>query len=98
MKTREEIITNMCYTYRHDYGLDKDPNDPPWTAGMTPDERNGLYLTMSQIYEHSIKPFVEQYKDLQEGNSVILPKDTDHAEAMVKVGMFYLGQKNGKSS
>jgi hypothetical protein len=97
MKTREEIITDMCYTYRHDYGLDKDPNDPPWTAGMTPDERNGLYLTMSQIYEHSIKPFVEQYKDLQEGNSVILPKDTDHAEAMVKVGMFYLGQKNGKS-
>jgi hypothetical protein len=98
MKTREEIITDMCYTYRHDYGLDKDPNDPPWTAGMTPDERNGLYLTMSQIYEHSIKPFVEQYKDLQEGNSVILPTDTDHAEAMVKVGMFYLGQKNGKSS
>ena len=98
MKTREEIITDMCYTYRHDYGLDKDPNDPPWTAGMTPDERNGLYLTMSKIYEHSIKPFVEQYKDLQEGNSVILPKDTDHAEAMVKVGMFYLGQKNGKSS
>ena len=98
MKTREEIITDMCYTYRHDYGLDKDPNDPPWTAGMTPDERNGLYLTMSKISEHSIKPFVEQYKDLQEGNSVILPKDTDHAEAMVKVGMFYLGQKNGKSS
>ena len=42
MKTREEIIMDMCYTYRHDYGLDKDPNDPSWLSGMTPDERKGL--------------------------------------------------------
>jgi hypothetical protein len=96
MKSKEEIITDMCYTYRHDYGLDKDPNDPPWTAGMTPDERKGLYTTMSQIYEHNIAPLVEQYNDLQKGDSIILPKDKDHAEAMVRVGMFYLEQKNGK--
>jgi hypothetical protein len=25
MKTREEIITSMCYTWRHDYGLDSTP-------------------------------------------------------------------------
>lgn len=96
MKTKDEIITDMCYTYRQDYGLDKDPNDPPWTAGMTPDERKGLYLTMSQIYEHNIEPVVQKYKDLNEGNSVVLPKDKEHAEAMVRVGMFYLEQKNGK--
>lgn len=96
MKSKEEIITDMCYTYRHDYGLDKDPSDPPWTAGMTPDDRKGLYNTMKQIYENNIEPLLNQYADLQEGNSVIVPKDKEHAEAMVRVGMFYLGQKNDK--
>jgi hypothetical protein len=96
MKSKEEIITDMCYTYRHDYGLAKDPSDPSWVAGMTPDERKGLFNTMKQIYENNIEPMVNQYKDLQEGNSVILPKDKDHAEAMVRVGMFYLEKKNGK--
>jgi hypothetical protein len=96
MKSKEQIITDMCYTYRHDYGLAKDPSDPSWVAGMTPDERKGLYNTMKQIYENNIEPTVNQYKDLQEGNSVILPKDKDHAEAMVRVGMFYLEKKNGK--
>lgn len=96
MKTKEQIITDMCYTYRHDYGLDKDPSDPPWCAGMTPDDRKGLYNTMKQIYENNIESLVEQYKDLQEGNSVVLPKDKEHAESMVRVGMFYLGQKDVK--
>ena len=98
MKTKDEIITDMCYTYRHDYGLDKDPSDPPWTAGMTPDERKGLYQTMSQIFEHNIEPLLNQYNALTEGNSVVIPKDKEHAEAMVRIGMFYLDQKNGKSS
>ena len=93
MKNKEQIITDMCYTYRQDYGLDKNPADPSWIAGMTPDERKGLYNTMKQIYENNIEPMVNQYKDLQEGNSVILPKDKDHAEAMVRVGMFYLEKK-----
>jgi hypothetical protein len=94
MTNKEQIITEMCYTYRQDYGLDKIPTDPSWVAGMTPDERKGLYHTMKQIYENNIEPMVNQYKDLQEGNSVIVPKDKDHAEAMVRVGMFYLEKKN----
>jgi hypothetical protein len=65
MKTREEIIMDMCYTYRHDYGLDKDPNDPSWLSGMTPDERKGLYETMAQIYDNDIKPIM----DLKNGKS-----------------------------
>ena len=65
MKTREEIITDMCYTYRHDYGLNKDPNDPSWLSGMTPDERKGLYETMAQIYDNDIKPIM----DLKNGKS-----------------------------
>lgn len=97
-KTKEQIITDMCYTYRHDYGLDKDPSDPPWVAGMTDVDRHGLYRTMEQLYEHHVKPVQSQLEQLNNGESVVLPKDVDHAEAMVRVGMFYLDQKNGKSS
>jgi hypothetical protein len=96
MRSKEEIITDMCYTYRHDYGLDKDPNDPSWCAGMTPEERKGLYRTMSQIYDNNIAPLLKDAKDLYEGNSVVVPKDKDHAEALVKMGMFYLDQNNDK--
>jgi len=65
MKTREQIITDMCYTYRHDYGLDKDPNGPSWLSGMTPDERKGLWDTMAQIYDNDIQPIM----DLKNGKS-----------------------------
>lgn len=54
--SREQIITDMCRTYRHDYGLDRNPEDPPWVAGMTPDERKGLWDTMAQIYDNNIAP------------------------------------------
>jgi hypothetical protein len=60
MKSKEEIITDMCYTYRHDYGLDKDPHSPSWCAGMTPEERRGLYNTMSNIYENNIEPLLKK--------------------------------------
>lgn len=62
MKTREEIIISMCYTYRHDYGLNRDPDDPSWSSGMTDSERRGLYLTMSQIFDNDIAPFMEMKK------------------------------------
>jgi hypothetical protein len=65
MKTREEIITDMCYTYRNDYGLDKDPKGPSWLAGLTPDERKGLYNIMANIYDNNIKPIM----DLKNGKS-----------------------------
>jgi hypothetical protein len=58
-RSREEIITNMCYTYRHDYGLNKDPSDPSWCAGMTPQERQGLWRTMAQIFDNNINPYME---------------------------------------
>lgn len=94
MKSKAEIIHDMCMTYRHDYGLDRDPSDPPWLAGMTPDERKGLYNTMEKIYDHHIAPIVEHYNTLNNGSSVVLPVDKEHAEAMVKVGMFYLEKQN----
>jgi hypothetical protein len=54
--TREQIITDMCYTYRHDYGLDRQIGDPPWLTGMTEIERKGLWNTMAQIYDNNIAP------------------------------------------
>ena len=63
MKSKEEIINDMCMTYRHDYGLDKLPDDPSWCAGMTPDERKGLYNTMRQIYENNIEPLLKEHGD-----------------------------------
>ena len=67
-RNREQIIHEMCLTYRHDYGLDRDPSDPPWCAGMTPDERAGLYRTMAQIYDNNIAPLVEIAKKPRKKN------------------------------
>ncbi len=59
MKTKEEIITSMCYTYRHDYGLRKEPHEPSWTAGMTEQDAKMLYKTMEQLYNSDIEPHME---------------------------------------
>ena len=56
MKTREEIITSMCYTYRHDYGLDKQPDDETFVSGMTGSQRKALWNQMAQIFDNNIWP------------------------------------------
>ena len=62
MKTREEIITSMCMTYRHDYGLIKesDPGgyDFPMSAGMTESQRKALWNNMAQIFDNDILPYM----------------------------------------
>jgi len=62
MKEKEQIITDMCYSYRHDYGLRKEEGEPPWTSGMTEKDAKMLYKTMEQIYNNNIEPLLEQYK------------------------------------
>ena len=62
MKTKAEIIISMCYSYRHDYGLRKEPDDPNWTSGMTEQDAIMLYKTMEQIYNNDIEPIIEHYK------------------------------------
>jgi hypothetical protein len=89
MKDRERIITDMCYTYRHDYGLEK-VNEGFGISGMTDSERQGLRLTMSQIFDNVIAPILKDYSDLVNGDSVVVPKDKEHAESLVRMGMFYL--------
>jgi len=67
MKTREQIITDMCYTCRHDYGIKKpepEHNEAEGIfdivgvleAGMTDSERKALWNEMAQIFDNCIAP------------------------------------------
>ena len=58
---REEIIHNMCMTFRHDYGLEISEDDRMYTlnSGMTKREREGLFSTMAQIFDNDIAPYME---------------------------------------
>lgn len=59
MKTREQIITSMCYTWRHDYGLEKRSDALPFEAGTTKEEREFLWKQMAQIFDNDIAPNME---------------------------------------
>lgn len=69
MRTREQIINNMCMTFRHDYGIVKDPDYkkiPGMTdfidsvsAGMYQYEREALWRQMAQIFDNDIAPYME---------------------------------------
>ena len=59
---RETTITNMCYTYRHDYGIIKAEGEGfahGLSSGVTPDERKHLWNTMAQIFDNDIAPYME---------------------------------------
>jgi len=91
MRTREEIINSMCYTWRHDFGLDKHPEALSFEAGMTPLERQHLWNSMAQIFDNDIVPLLNEANDIQNGVRVVIPKNQEHAEAMLAVAEFYLG-------
>jgi len=58
-KTREQIITSMCLTWRHDYGLDRQEHDGPGgliSAGLTEQQRKILWQQMAQIFDNDIAP------------------------------------------
>jgi hypothetical protein len=64
--TREKIITSMCYTWRHDYGLNRQEHDGPGglvTAGLTDAERQLLWKQMAQLFDNDIAPYME-FKDV----------------------------------
>jgi len=65
MKTRDEVITAMCYTFRHDYGLDKHPDDADFVAGMLQRERDALWQQMAQIFDNDIAPVMNFKTDEQ---------------------------------
>jgi hypothetical protein len=69
MSNRDEIITSMCYTQRHDYGIVKDPvyKDRPGmtdfidviSSGMYQWEREQLWKQMAQLFDNDIAPHME---------------------------------------
>jgi hypothetical protein len=48
----------MCYTYRHDYGLIKEPG-LMFTSGVTEKEREAIYRMMAQLFDNDILPHME---------------------------------------
>lgn len=64
MRTREQIITSMCYTYRHDYGLTISEDDKMYTlnSGVTEQERKAIWNNMAQIFDNDIAPYMD-FKD-----------------------------------
>ena len=64
MRTREQIITSMCYTYRHDYGLTISEDDRMYTlnSGVTEQERKAIWNNMAQIFDNDIAPYMD-FKD-----------------------------------
>ena len=92
MKTREEIINSMCYTWRHDFGLDKDHDS--LSSGMTTMERVLLWNAMAQIFDNDISPLLDEANDIQNGSRIVLPKTQEQAEAMLAAAEFYLNLKN----
>jgi hypothetical protein len=64
--TREQLIENMCYTYRQDYGLTISEDDRMYTlnSGVTETERKTIWNTMAQIFDNDIAPHME-FKNAQ---------------------------------
>ena len=61
MKTREQIINDMCMTFRHDYGLRISEDDRMYSlmSGMTEREAQALYNDMAQIFDNDISPYMD---------------------------------------
>jgi len=54
MKTRDEIILSMCYTYRNDYGLSRGSG-----KGINDSERQYIHDRMTQIFDDDIAPHMD---------------------------------------
>ena len=57
---KQKLIMDMCFTYRHDFGLNKSPDDPSWVAGMTDTDRQMLIKIMTQIFNNNIEPLLHK--------------------------------------
>ena len=62
-KTKEQIITSMCYTWRHDYGLDRSRGDFSG-SGMSQSERETLWNSMEHLFDNNITPYMEFKNEL----------------------------------
>lgn len=66
---KEKLITDICVTLRHDYGLDKpqhaEHNRRCLTSGMTQAERMVLRMEAGQIVDNVIVPYLQQLEVTQ---------------------------------
>lgn len=58
LSSREQIINNMCLTFREDYDTIIDKDDRMYTLmpGMTSDERAELHRNMRKVFDKCILP------------------------------------------
>jgi hypothetical protein len=54
---REQVITEMCYTWRHDYGLIKESESD--ISGITVDDREFLWKQMAQLFDNCISKLLK---------------------------------------
>ena len=64
MKSKEDIITEMCLVYRPDYDTILGVEDNDFGVGVTPYERERIRSTMTKIFDMVIVPNVNSLKNL----------------------------------
>jgi len=76
MKTRDEIIMDMCYTWRHDYGVDRVEHDGPGGLilfGLTDTQRKVLWNQMSQLFDNCVAPHIQFKKKTDTNDNWVEP-------------------------
>ena len=93
---REQLITDMCLTFRHDYGLviSEDERMYSLNSGMTELERQGLFNTMSQVFDHNIAPLVDSAMKYEAGTHIPIPVSVEYANSMILIAENYLKNKS----
>ena len=81
----------MCYTYRHDFGLIVDNDEAMYSlSGITRNERQRIWNTMAQIYDNDIAPMLEDYRQVNEGEAITLPKSSNTSNKNTHIGFSFL--------
>lgn len=62
MKTREQVISSMCHTWRHDFGL------------LEKEEKLSIWNSMAQIFDNDIVPNMV-FKDIIDARKYMIEDD-----------------------
>jgi hypothetical protein len=60
MKSKEQLITEMCLAYRPDYDTILGVEDNDFGVGVTPYEREKIRQTMTKILDEVILPNIDR--------------------------------------
>jgi hypothetical protein len=85
-------------TFRHDFGLEIAEDERMYTlVGMTRAEREALFNDMAKVYDHTLASSLEEYRRVNEGEAITIPKSAEHAKAMMGVAQWYLDTQKCES-